>query len=105
MIGGRLAAQAVDAFLSTGKARSLGSARKMFMRDHGKVFWILGIMQHFWYRNDKRRERFVSMCADPDVQRLTWQAYMNKELVRADPAAHMRIFFKDMGHLLGATSP
>ena len=41
------------------------------------------------------------MCADPDVQRLTWQAYMNKELVRADPAAHARIFFKDMRHLLG----
>lgn len=103
MIGGRLAAQAVDSFLSTGQTRSLASARKIFMRDHGKVFWILGIMQHFWYRNDKRRERFVTMCEDPDVQRLTWQAYMNKELVRADPAAHMRIFLKDMGHLLGAT--
>jgi geranylgeranyl diphosphate/geranylgeranyl-bacteriochlorophyllide a reductase len=105
MIGGRLAAQAADAFLCTGKARSLESARKTFMRDHGKVFWILGIMQHFWYRNDKRRERFVAMCEDPDVQRLTWQAYMNKELVRADPAAHMRIFLKDMGHLLGTATP
>jgi geranylgeranyl reductase len=104
MIGGRLAAQAADAFLSTGRASSLASARKMFMRDHGKVFWILGIMQHFWYRSDKRRERFVSMCEDPDVQRLTWQAYMNKELVRADPAAHMRIFLKDMGHLLGVSA-
>jgi geranylgeranyl reductase len=41
------------------------------------------------------------MCADPDVQRLTWEAYMNKELVRARPAAHMRIFFNDLGHLLG----
>lgn len=101
MIGGRVAAEAADAFLSTGKSQSLASARKAFMRDHGQVFWILGIMQHFWYRSDKRRERFVSMCDDPDVQRLTWQAYMNKELVRADPAAHVRIFMKDMGHLLG----
>jgi geranylgeranyl reductase len=41
------------------------------------------------------------MCADPDVQRLTWDAYMNKQLVRADPMAHIRIFFKDLGHLLG----
>ncbi|MGE0594862.1 MAG: geranylgeranyl diphosphate reductase [Hyphomonadaceae bacterium] len=103
MIGGRLAAQAVDACLSTGRPQCLASARKAFMRDHGKVFWILGIMQHFWYRSDKRRERFVSMCDDPDVQRLTWQAYMNKELVRADPGAHMRIFLKDMGHLLGVS--
>ena len=26
---------------------------------------------------------------------------MNKELVRAKPMAHARIFFKDMAHLLG----
>jgi geranylgeranyl reductase len=105
MVGGRHAAEAVDQFLETGDARALGLARKRFMRSHGKVFWVLGIMQHFWYRSDKRRERFVSMCADPDVQKLTWQAYMNKELVRADPAAHARIFFKDMGHLLGLSTP
>jgi geranylgeranyl reductase len=101
MIGGRLAAEAVETALRTGDARALASARKTFMKDHGQVFWVLGIMQYFWYSSDKRREGFVKMCADPDVQRLTWQAYMNKELVRADPAAHMRIFFKDMGHLLG----
>jgi geranylgeranyl reductase len=35
------------------------------------------------------------------VQHLTWQAYMHKKLVRAKPFAHMRIFLKDMGHLLG----
>jgi geranylgeranyl reductase len=58
-------------------------------------------MQYFWYKNDKRRERFVKMCDDPDVQRLTWEAYMNKRLVRRDPMAHVRIFFKDLGHLLG----
>lgn len=26
---------------------------------------------------------------------------MNKELVRAKPAAHARIFLKDLGHLFG----
>ncbi len=101
MVGGRLAAEAVDERLRTGKVAALKSARKKFMKANGQVFWVLGMMQHFWYRSDKRREGFVKMCADPDVQRLTWQAYMNKELVRADPAAHAKIFFKDMGHLLG----
>ena len=71
------------------------------MKAHGRVFWILGMMQYFWYSSDKRRERFVKMCADPDVQRLTWEAYMNKELVRKEPRAHMRIFLKDLGHLFG----
>jgi len=101
MEGGRLAAEAVEATLATGKATALKDARKRFMKAHGKVFMVLGIMQHFWYRSDKRRERFVGLCDDPDIQELTWQAYMNKELVKAKPAAHARIFFKDMGHLLG----
>ncbi len=104
MAAGRFAADSVSAFLKTGDARALKQARRQFMRAHGKVFWVLGIMQHFWYRNDKRRERFVKICEDKDVQELTWQAYMNKELVRRKPMAHVRIFMKDMKHLLGSTA-
>lgn len=105
MLGGRLAADAACAFLRTGDARELAGARRRFMQAHGRVFWALGIMQYFWYRNDKRRERFVKMCADEDVQRLTWEAYTNKELVRSSPMAHIRVFFKDMAHLLGLARP
>ncbi len=104
MIGGRFAAEAGAQFLKTGDTKTLALARKRFMKAHGTVFWVLSIMQHFWYRNDKRRERFVNICRDEDVQRLTWQAYMHKELVRANPVAHARIFFKDMAHLLGLVS-
>ena len=105
MTSGRLAAEAADEFLATGKARALRHARRRFMRQHGKVFWVLGIMQKFWYSSDERRERFVNICRDPDVQYLTWQAYMHKRLVRARPLAHVRIFCKDMAHLLGIAQP
>ncbi len=101
MLGGRLAADAVEEALVTGNVRALAAARRTFMKAHGRVFWILGIMQHFWYSSDKRRESFVKICRDKDVQRLTWQSYMNKELVRSDPMAHVRIFFKDLAHLFG----
>jgi geranylgeranyl diphosphate/geranylgeranyl-bacteriochlorophyllide a reductase len=101
MLGGRLAGDAVEELLVTGNVRSLAKARKRFMKDHRKVFWVLGIMQYFWYSSDKRRERFVDMCKDKDVQKLTFDAYMNKQLVRAKPMAHVKIFFKDMAHLLG----
>ncbi|MCU0951655.1 MAG: geranylgeranyl diphosphate reductase [Burkholderiaceae bacterium] len=101
MAGGRFAADAVAAFLRSGDARELRSARKRFIAAHGRVFWVLGLMQRFWYSSDARRERFVSMCRDPDVQQLTWQAYMHKKLVRARPVAHLRIFFKDLAHLFG----
>jgi geranylgeranyl diphosphate/geranylgeranyl-bacteriochlorophyllide a reductase len=101
MASGRMAADAVHRFLRTGNARELGRARKEFMRTHGGVFWMLGLMQRFWYSNDKRRERFVAICRDRDVQELTWDAYMNKALVRAKPLAHVRIFFKNIAHLTG----
>lgn len=105
MTGGRLAAEATLACLETGDARALAQARKRFMRAHGRVFWVLGIMQRFWYSSDRRRERFVAICKDPDVQRLTWEAYMNKRLVRGSPMAHVRIFFKDLAHLVGLAAP
>ncbi len=105
MVGGRLAAEAVDEFCATGKTKALARARSRFMSAHGRVFWILGMMQRYWYASDSRRERFVSICGDPDVQKLTWQAYMNKKLVRAKPVAHIRIFFKNLMHLNGLVRP
>jgi len=101
MYGGRVAAQAVEQLLLTGNGKALAQARKRFMKQHGTVFLVLGIMQRFWYVSEKRRERFVSICKDKDVQQLTFESYMNKELVRRSPMAHVRIFFKDMAHLLG----
>jgi geranylgeranyl diphosphate/geranylgeranyl-bacteriochlorophyllide a reductase len=101
MVGGRLAAESVDALLRTGDVKSLKLARKRFMKAHGTVFRVLGIMQWFWYATDKRRESFVKICEDKDVQQLTFESYMNKELARKKPMAHVRIFLKDMAHLMG----
>lgn len=101
MFGGRVAADAVQALLTTGNVRSLAQARKRFMKTHGTVFRVLSVMQWFWYSSDRLRERFVSICKDRDVQQLTFESYMNKELARKKPMAHLRIFFKDISHLLG----
>lgn len=101
MLGGELAAEAVGQFLVTQDARKLQIARKRFMKDHRTTFWVLGIMQYFWYTTNKRRESFVKMCEDKDVQKLTFESYMNKKLARKKPLAHLKIFIKDMGHLLG----
>ncbi|MEG3165490.1 geranylgeranyl diphosphate reductase [Sphingomonas sp. PB2P19] len=100
MVSASHTADAAEAFLVTGNPRALRQARRTFMRAHGLVFGILRVMQYFWYRNDRRRERFVAMCADRDVQHLTWHAYMNKRLIYARPLAYARIFVKDMRHLL-----
>jgi len=99
MVGGRVAATAASACLASGRARDLKLARSLFMRDHKMVFRVLASMQNAYYKSDERRERFVSLCHDVDVQRLTFEAYMNKKLVRARPMAHLRIGLKNLAHL------
>lgn len=105
MAGGRAAATAAQAALASGRASDLRIARKMFMREHGTVFRVLRSMQDAYYRSDERRERFVSLCHDVDVQKLTFEAYMNKKLVSARPLAHVKIGIKNMAHLLRLVSP
>lgn len=105
MAGGRVAATAAQAFLKSGKAKDLQIARKLFLKEHGTVFRVLRTMQDAYYRSDDRRERFVSLCHDIDVQRLTFDAYMNKRLVAARPMAHLKIGVKNLAHLLGLVGP
>lgn len=105
MTGGRYAAEAVSKALAATSARDvaqiLRAYRRLYLAEYGQVFRILGIMQRFWYSSDSRRERFVAICRDRDVQRLTFDAYMQKKLIRAKPIAHLRIFFKNIAHLAG----
>ena len=104
MVGGRVAATAAAACLASGRAKDLQLARKLFMREHKQVFRVLGAMQNAYYKSDERRERFVSLCHDIDVQRLTFEAYMNKKLVKARPMAHLKIGIKNLAHLTGLVS-
>ncbi|RFC64935.1 geranylgeranyl diphosphate reductase [Fulvimarina endophytica] len=101
MESARIVADCGIAFLRTGEASELARARKIFMGDHGTIFMILGMLQSVWYRSDWLRERFVSICRDPDVQRLTWESYMHKRMSKASPTAHARILWQNLGHYLG----
>ncbi|MEM1301975.1 MAG: geranylgeranyl diphosphate reductase [Pseudomonadota bacterium] len=105
MMGGRVAAQAAEKALATENASDLKIARKLFMKEHKNVFKVLGAMQDAYYRSDERRERFVSLCHDVDVQKLTFEAYMNKKLVAARPLAHLKIGIKNLAHLTGLVRP
>ncbi len=105
MVGGQVAAKAALACLASGRVADLKLARKLFIKEHGTVFKVLRSMQDAYYKSDMRRERFVSLCHDIDVQKLTFEAYMNKKLVAARPMAHIKIGFKNVAHLLGLVKP
>jgi geranylgeranyl reductase len=72
------AATAATACLKSKKIKDLQLARKFFTKEHKPVFKILGAMQNAYYRSDERRKRFVSLCHDVDVQKLTFEAYMKR---------------------------
>jgi len=105
MFAGRLAATACAETLKSHDARNLKLARKLFMKEHRTVFRVLQSMQNAYYRSDDRRERFVSLCHDIDVQRLTFEAYMHKKLVKSRPMPHIKIGLKNIAHLTRLVSP
>ena len=101
MDGGKEAAHAVEAFLKSSNPADLKLARKKFMAKHKTVFKVLEAMQNAYYKSDERRERFVSLCHDVDVQKLTFESYMYKKLVKNRPFAHLKIMLKNIAHLTG----
>ena len=106
MIGGRLAAEAVDESpRDRRRPRAAPGAQALHEDAWHACSGSWASCNGSGIRNDRRRERFVSICRDRDVQKLTWDAYMNKELVRAKPIAHAQIFFKNLAHLVGLASP
>ena len=102
MVGGRLAAEAVERCLATGDARALG--RRAQAVHEGARPGVLDSRHHaalLVRAATCGASASSSICRDTDVQQLTLDAYMNKELVAREPVAHVRIFFKDLAHLLG----
>jgi geranylgeranyl reductase len=73
---------------------------KKWDRKYGMSYKVLDILQTVFYRSDATREAFVEMCADKDVQKLTFDSYLYKTVVPANPLIQMKITAKTIGSLL-----
>lgn len=73
---------------------------KRWDQKYGMTYKVLDILQTVFYRTDATREAFVEMCADQDVQRLTFDSYLYKTVVPANPLVQMKITAKTIGSLL-----
>ncbi len=73
---------------------------KRWDKKYGMTYKVLDILQTVFYRSDATREAFVEMCADRDVQRLTFDSYLYKTVVPANPLVQMKITAKTIGSLL-----
>jgi geranylgeranyl reductase len=98
MRSGKLGARAMIAHFSD-KA-PLRNYEKEFRKLYQPIFFGLEVLQTVYYRNDRLRESFVAICADEDVQRITFDSYLYKKMVPAPWKTQMKIFSKNIYHLL-----
>ena len=73
---------------------------KRWDKEYGLTYKVLDILQRVFYRSDASREAFVEMCSDIDVQKLTFDSYLYKTVVPANPLTQMKITAKTVGSLL-----
>ncbi|MBA3920370.1 MAG: geranylgeranyl reductase [Nostocaceae cyanobacterium] len=73
---------------------------KRWDRKYGLTYKVLDILQNVFYRSDATREAFVEMCSDMDVQRLTFDSYLYKTVVPANPITQLKITAKTLGSLI-----
>ncbi|NTW63336.1 MAG: geranylgeranyl diphosphate reductase, partial [Chlorobiaceae bacterium] len=98
MRSGKLGAQAMIQHLKN--AEPLGNYEAGFRKLYAPIFFGLEALQFVYYRNDRLRESFVAICADDDVQQITFDSYLYKKMVPAPWSTQMKIFSKNIYHLV-----
>ena len=101
---GRMCAETIVEISNNGARIPTESELKLYLKrwdkKYGLTYKVLDILQRVFYRSDATREAFVEMCDDLDVQRLTFDSYLYKTVVPANPITQMKITAKTIGSLI-----
>lgn len=101
---GRMCAETIVEFSNKGTRIPTEDDLKVYLKrwdkKYGLTYKVLDILQTVFYRSDATREAFVEMCSDLDVQRLTFDSYLYKTVVPANPLVQLKITAKTIGSLL-----
>ncbi|MEO1622027.1 MAG: geranylgeranyl reductase [Cyanobacteria bacterium J06632_3] len=100
----RMCAETIVEFSNNGERALTEDELKQYIKrwdkEYGLTYKVLDILQRVFYRSDASREAFVEMCSDIDVQKLTFDSYLYKTVVPANPITQMKITAKTVGSLL-----
>lgn len=99
---GRMAAELIVELAQAGKVPTEAQLKEYLRRwdkAYGLTYKVLGILQNVFYGSDASREAFVELCADKDVQRLTFDSYLYKTVVPANPFVQLKLTLKTLGSL------
>jgi geranylgeranyl diphosphate/geranylgeranyl-bacteriochlorophyllide a reductase len=100
----RMCAETIVEFSNKGERIPTEQDLKVYLKrwdkQYGTTYLVLDILQRVFYRSDATREAFVEMCSDIDVQKLTFDSYLYKTVVPANPLVQMKITAKTIASLL-----
>lgn len=100
----RMCAETIVEFSNSGQRvpteADLKAYLKRWDKKYGITYKVLDLLQTVFYRSDATREAFVEMCSDIDVQKLTFDSYLYKTVVPANPLVQLKITAKTIGSLL-----
>jgi geranylgeranyl reductase len=101
---GRMCAETIVETSNAGQRIPTEDDLKLYLKrwdkQYGMTYLVLDVLQRVFYRSDASREAFVEMCSDLDVQRMTFDSYLYKTVVPANPLVQMKITAKTLGSLL-----
>ncbi|WP_353929059.1 geranylgeranyl reductase [Okeanomitos corallinicola TIOX110] len=101
---GRMCAETIVEISNNGARIPSEKELKLYLKrwdkKYGLTYKVLDILQTVFYRSDATREAFVEMCDDMDVQKLTFDSYLYKTVVPANPITQLKITAKTIASLL-----
>ena len=101
---GRMCAETIVELSNAGQRIPMEADLQQYIRRwdraYGTTYKVLDLLQSVFYRSDATREAFVEMCDDLDVQRLTFDSYLYKTAVPANPLVQLKITAKTLGSLI-----
>lgn len=98
MKSAKLAAEVLAESLPNASASALMRYQKTWWKSYGTMYRFLRWLQRWGYGNARQMEVFTDMCRNRDVQQLTFESYMHKNMTPVPWLAQMRM----TGDILGA---
>ena len=93
MASGRMAAQTL-VLHATDHRTALTKYEKTWQKKYGAMFDFLEWLEEFSYTSNFKRALFVDLCGTRDVQQLTFDSYLFKEMAKMAPGDHLRMAFE-----------
>lgn len=91
MKSGEMAAQTLAAHLDAPVAANLRRYEQQWWKQYGTMYRFLRWLQWWGYGNERQMEVFTEMCRNKDVQRLTFDSYMHKQMAPAPWLVQLRM--------------